>query len=204
MGLDPNLVYLRSTEEVSFNKKSVPFNFRDFPEDLIVPRDEEGNRRVFPVCKYLFFCGKLYTSVDSSDKPFSPSWESQKDFYYKEYFPDEEKYFPRFRYLRIGNAIKVVESLHDTSVSDEIFCFLECPVFLVTLQRDSISVVKNPQLYKLGFQHVVDSYSAYQSIASFLGNNLVSDRQDSYKPSNEEVIHATGHNARVSFRGPNR
>ena len=202
LGIDPNLIYNRKTEQVKVFTNDFPLNLTHLPKTIWGSYLNKSLRNNL-TCYYLFFCGKVYTSIDlslavngESSPVFANKWESIKHSY--------ENQIPKNKFWGIDSKLKQLQSFNEKEAPTAVFEFLDCPVFLWKGEHFShtgkVTIIKNPSLINLGFQHVVDSYTAFQTISIYLGNELCTKEQPP-TPTNEEIIRSTGHDARLSFRG---
>lgn len=201
LGIDTSLIYQRETKEILVPPLSTPVNISNLPEDIwgSYPNKDLKSRLN---CIYLFFCGKIYTTLDLSlaktgkpGLPFSSSWDDIVSFY--------ENEVPRNRFWNIDSKLYDLQKINGKDAPAKVFEQLSSPIVLMYGQsrwsRNPIKFIVNPKLDDLGFQHIVDPYSAFQSISAYLGNELC-ERETPHQPSNDELIHARGFDSKTSFR----
>ena len=85
---------------------------------------------------------------------------------------------------RVARTLSTVrEAIASLPREESIFRALNAPVFLATCSDPSwdhgfeVEITTNPRLATLGFQHVLDPFSAFQEIAMFLGSALATEDQ---------------------------
>lgn len=205
LGIDKSLVYERKEVVLELDPRSIPLNFRDYPVRLVGDYPNESLKRELYVY-YLFFCGKLFTSVNIGEallekdtKPFSSSWEYISEVFDK--LANESSYG---RFFGRDIDVHTVKSLNGKEITSEVFSYFDTPVFLLYPNfgyqyNRKVRVVKNPNLSQLGFQHVIDPYSTFQEISTYLGNELCKVATPT-SPTNQELIKARGFDAKISFR----
>jgi hypothetical protein len=82
-----------------------------------------------------------------------------------------------------------------TIMKDDIFLHEKAPV--IAVYSDWVEI--NPNLRKMGFQAVMDPYTAYQELSMFLGNNMAQQLDPIPKTTDELKAHAHGYD-KWSFR----
>jgi hypothetical protein len=74
------------------------------------------------------------------------------------------------------------------------FRVLRCPIYVVARLDNSwrepatVQIVTNPRLSNLGFERVLDSFSAFQTIATFLDNELATTEAGPDTVGGDEVV----------------
>lgn len=71
---------------------------------------------------------------------------------------------------------------HNRRDFSDIFLKIGSPVFLIDNREE---MVINPILKSIGFQSIIDPWTAYQEIDRYLGNDLVKDQLADFKMSDE-------------------
>jgi hypothetical protein len=189
MGIDPNLIYRRKTSTRDF--ASWPYDNRVRELLGISPTWRSFTPQLCVIC----FCGKYHsvwidgnfelsedTLAQNLTKPPLMSLDEVANHHSS---VAAIRHQPRST-RNIQADIEAVQKLRrefdekkSGSLSDEPFRDLSCPCFVVfahpkwTWYSDtSVRVITNPRLATLGFQHVLDAFTAYQELSMFVGSQL--------------------------------
>lgn len=218
-GQDLNLVYRRDPKKVVVEARLWPW-----PKSILhtlVPEEfahgwPEGLQGAL-----LGFCGRFHwVFVQDVDLSVALGLTTSKEIW----LTDEEAFdlyaadehwratpWIRRRYGSPEPRIKAtIQRLHESaeacSRDEEIFRALQAPVFLATARRDSwhhgfeVGFITNPRLATLGFQHVLDPFTAFQEIARFLGSALAAEDQAPRTVGDDRTIAASKGFDDQSFR----
>ncbi len=224
-GIDPNLMYLRETNE-------------DLETDYIIPNMEFNTSIDFDNRRYLSqrsnnfyddpelyegdnfivgFCGELYTGVHIS---LYHSYESVDHYIYTKKHLDSlisenknvEQYFHRQRY---GNSKYdgIVEFLEMNPIEDtKLFYELSQPVFIAKIKRYGwgdprpllYDLIVNPELKQYNFAKVIDPYTAFQRLSMFIGNGIGTPAIDLVQIDDVHLRDAKGFNNRSFKKDPTK
>lgn len=226
-GRDESVTYVRITKEigkvdywkdkdpelVALHEEywSIP---RHFPKDL-------PNYRVRPECRaiptggqryfssgsekgHIAFCGKLYPFVglqvkNSDPKPFL----GEENIWVHSFDKEFDKYveiIPRWK--ETSTPWSSWSEWFAESVVDDAALNLHLGSPVVAVDGQTGAVVVNPCLKDMGFQKIVDPYTAFQEISMFISGVLgVIDNKPSNQTDNEKVV-SHGFDPKYGFRKP--
>lgn len=228
MGFDPSLIYHRRTEKIEINLADVRWHrhtidkqstrFRELMNDEydsnefdkpsvwhmshLIQRGfnniQKTERRLRSLevedvyAHIIGFCGRFFVFHELSFLHHEKS--------YMVYGPDD-------RFIRAlkkdDRRTVIVGEVSDLFLGNEVFLEYDCPIFhIMTTGRygNKADLVLNPKLDALGFQKIVDPFTAYQELSMFLGSVLVKE-QNPDQVSDRSMARAKGFDD-WSFRRP--
>ncbi len=215
-GADPKLLYIRKTSEL---EKQEPIDIGYSPPP---PPSSSGNSIYRG---FIAFCGKAYPlylapamlkwkAFYSFDKLYQHIQERAKTaaadnaYHYKQYLKEISEPWPWKHYL--GEEYLCQESwdrfckTRKIDIDDAWFRKYKAPVFLYLEKRAvwrtrEANITINPCLKDYNFASQVDPFQAYQQIAMYVGNNLVTQMDPDPYISDELRAHSAGFD-KWSFR----
>ena len=195
-GEDPNIIYVRKTEEIA-EKGIIKFN--SYKENFFNMGTDTNSWYTKSV--YVAFCGKIYPVM------LINKWSlNHENVWYKAAYSikDIDK-IPSLRKLLINGTEEYMskqyhiiknyfKNFNNDSIGLDIFFKYNVPYFVI--EKDK--VILNPILKNYYFQKIFDSFSAHQRIAEFVGGVL--SRCEIPKPVDDKyLIKQKGFND-LSFR----
>lgn len=195
-GMDREVVYVRETKDVDLDRK---YGLEDFYSPL---------SSHYSVClNYLGYCGQIYRVYEAYIGSVSSGSYSRHTFY-------DFQEFSNFM-LRNGLASEWDFSTRrwwpgiyqrfnelDTKPLLELFHQYQTPLFLISSdKRDGkkYKLTLGPNLKKLEFQRIKDTYTAYQDIFQYVAGTLNRREENMIKISDKDKIHKHGFD-KWSFR----
>lgn len=194
-GMDPNMVFVRKTESISFDKTNSLINSNDlfkFVADFS-PFDVIGFcGKMFPV--YRDFtdtrnCKKVLNSEQglkhttwylsgSTYRPFYSFEELENNYDRAHSAYAVQRIFELREYSYAKHSIakyREIDNYIGKTISDDIFRKYNSPIIHCSLYpHDSlITITINPLLSNFNFVTKYDAVSAFQEISMYIGNNLV-------------------------------
>jgi len=187
-GIDPNLVYERRTRRVVLPAHA--WNETDaYKFASKAPKRERWDIQG----QLLLFCGQAFPVWQCGDewhfdsvgvRSYLASKQSRSEEQFCDW-PDMIEFDSNAKYELHLNDIRRVLYVNQTDIegfiSDvsgkqigfDLHLQLRSPAVLIRVHRDSdVSVIIDPELSKLGFAAIKDAFTAFQEIATFLGNEL--------------------------------
>ena len=189
-GMDRSLVYVRKREEIGLDKVSDSLNEKKYKKMesgyLYYRRNMKSDHPFFDVRQgAIAFCGKIYPYLSCKDQ-FFYSLES-----FEKHFEEFKKRYPN----RIHSAKEYFKK-NPVSENEAIFLELSVPVFTIHQEETWISksrrydrtwtLIKNPLLKDYQFYKIFDTFTTYQEIQMFLGNQLC-ETQEADVPVGDDV-----------------
>lgn len=208
-GVDKTIVYRRNNKELAVPEFYVKYNSIN---DFYFPRYENRNNIKNKLQSFdthlVGFCGKLYPliiAIYSTSELYSSG--TRTEYIYDRstiesmvdsYCPDHTKRNNQ-KYFALLNNSKILN----------VFADHKCPVFLLKSRRLSFwntvyysgeNLELNPNLKKIEFFKVLDTYTAFQELEMYISGVLGVDSQKTIEVSDKSKIEGHGFDYKTSFR----
>ena len=220
-GADPSCIYVRKMEKQEFAQRPRDWKLPSWPLGVGDGRNDYRGNRSHPLI--VAFCGRLYPAIhvcvtkgSRSKVAICYSVAGVDDFLrrtlkpaaFDSYRTNKSRYaWPdQFLGMPVSSRVKMSDWFRTVKQQDawceDMQIKRRCPVILIEPGRNwhYAQVTWNPVLRTIGFQHVVDTTQAYQTIFRFL-SNIAEDRKKMPVVSDELKAQAHGFD-KHSFRKP--
>lgn len=227
-GTDPKCIYKRETVEINWeglvpsnnqfrtgDVKNNPDWFKELLSHEVLSRrksiwwspDEAKNSYV----RVLLFCGKVYVSVmayDRSKKEWRRFW-SPESLRSADIERESERSSFGFMYRARGpeyvDKLFRIGELFTKDFVDKILRESGSPIVELrgSNSGSDVSAVVNPNLSLIGFQSVVDPYTAFQEVSMYMTNVIGIPENPMVEVDNDSKVAKHGYN-KQSFRHPTK
>jgi hypothetical protein len=216
LGIDKSIVYNRESSEIQIEETffidGLPQHFPDdFPETLEYIFDKSSEKRNYCDFKIVGFCGLyfvgLFNTTANGAKPRSMAYYGEEISLLDWKTISKNKRYPS-EMLVVKEAVKKWNFKRD----DSIFIKLNAPIFVAHIQH-SLSKYEmknrglyldkfeiNPNLNDYQFYKMADSFSAFQSIQSYISGVLGTQENNIIEVDNKSKILKAGFDLKTSFR----
>lgn len=195
-GFDPKLVYVRESDSFEVLRESQDPR-QKICEPLISIHNKMPRR---PSSDFdsgvIAFCGKAYPFYSFADGKCYFSYEKlYKAVLHRGSLNEQtinwlkgKKELGYVRWTRWGSPDLTKESWDrfkqfSFDIKDEFFISMKAPLVMIYEKFNGTYIQTNPRLYETNFSSVIDPFTAHQTLAMFVGNNMASQMDPNPKIS---------------------